>query len=247
MIVLFNDIVPDNVVSADNTNPNYPIGNIKDPFLRKRWQSTETSDTVTIELSTATDINLIAIGYTNAETITLVFYGFDTLGYDSDTIGYDGDSIALNSADAGSPIDIGSCSWVGSSTISKAEITFDAVSSVVYVGKISMGLGTVLPSPESTWEESFDDMSIISVSQSGQVLQERVDPLRRWSFNFPTLNRDRTRSLQEDYIATGAGKPIFVYPGTDDLPLLYCRLEQPITTNKNLRRYNSNLVLVEAR
>jgi hypothetical protein len=246
MLILFNDILADCVVSANNTDPNFPIANLAHPFLRRRWQSTATSDVITIEAQTATDINSIFIGFTNSASITLTPYGFDIVGYDGDTIGYDGDSIGLNSHDAGVAVPITDYVWHGDTTISKVEIAV-AASAAVYVGKIALGLASVLPSPESFWDETFEDLSIISTSEAGQTLQEYVQPLRVWGFAFPTLNRTDTRALQEEYIATGNGKPIFIDPDTDDLPALYCRLSNPMNTSKNKRQYRTTMNFTEAR
>lgn len=249
MRILFSDILADCVVSAANTDTNFPVSNLGHPFLRRRWQSTQTSDTITIESAIATDINSIYIDYTNATDIEITFYGFDIVGYGADTIGFSaGEEVGLESPDAGTPIPITNNVWHGSTTFSKIEIAVSADSpDVVYVGKVALGMDYALPSPSSFWPETYEDKSIISISDAGQVLQEFVEPLRVWEFEFPTLNRDDTRALQAEYRATGIGKPIFVDPDTDDLPVMYCRLKDPMTTSKSLRRYVTTLSFVEAR
>lgn len=246
MKILFNDILNDCVVSANDTDTNFPISNLGHPFLRRRWQSTENTDIITIEATVATDITGIYIDYTNATDIELTFFGFDILGYDENPIGFSPDEMmGLESEDAGVPIPITNV-WHGSTTFSKIQIEVTA-DSPVYVGKVALGVDYSLQSPSSFWDEGFEDKSIVSISNAGQVLQEFVEPLRLWAFEFPTLNRDDSRALQLQYISTGVGKPIFVDPETDDLPVLYCRIKDPMATTKELRRYNNRLSFVEAR
>ena len=247
MKILFNDILSQCVVSANNTDTNFPISNLAHPFLRRRWQSTSNTDVITIESLDAANITSIYTAYTNATSISVVFFGVDVLGYNSVPVGYDGFGVALNSANAGVSIPIDQV--LHNDTIfTKIEITLTApVGEKVYLGKVAIGVDYEVDPPESFWEEMFEDNSILSVSQAGQVLQEYNEPLRVWGFRVPTLERDEAREFQDQYQSAGVGKPLFVDPMTDDLPVLYCRMASPLTVSKNKRQYAASINFTEAR
>lgn len=248
MKILFNDILADCIVSANNTDTNFPTSNLAHPFLRRRWQSTTNTDTITIEAPFSAEITGVYLSYTNATSASIVIYGLNTIGYGGEEIGFnDGDIVGINSQDAGVAIPIVEAVHVDS-LFSKIELTLTApVGEKLYLGKVALGIESTIDPPESFWQETFEDKSIISISEAGQVLQEFNEPLRVWQFNFPTLDRDETRALQDSYRQTGVGKPIFVDPMTDDLPVLYCRLSNPMSSDKNKRQYKTNLNFIEAR
>ena len=246
MRILFDSILSNCNVSATNTNTNFPVGNLDHPFLRKIWKSNNNTDTITIEQSGQyVPINSIYMGYTNATSITMTVFGFDRILLNGYTVGFGGDSVLVPAVATSSPIPI---TDVYHSDLFFTKITLALVaSSPVYVGRISLGTDILYDPPESFWDESFEDKSIVSVSDAGQVLQEFVQPLRIWNFNIPTMDRTEARAFEDEYIGCGVGCPIFVDPQTDDLPVLYCRFSDPIVINKNKRQYAARMQFKEAR
>lgn len=248
MRILFNDILADCVVSATNTDSNFPVANLSHPFMRRRWQSLSNTDTITIEPTTFTSISGIYLGYTNAEKILLTVYGYNQVGYNGDVLGYDGDELAFNDQSSGIEYDMSSGVFHQDLFFSVVTVEVTApVGEKVYLGKIALGDDYRIDPPESFWEESFDDKSIVSVSDGGQVLQEFVEPLRRLKFSIPTMDRDETRAFQAQYVQCGVGRPIFIDPETDNLPILYCRFSSSISTSKNKRQYRTQMEFTEAR
>ena len=226
MKILFNNLVLSATVTALTADANYPATNIQSPFLRKRFQSTNATDMLTITFSALTSINSIFYGYTNASTVTARLYNSGGL-----IITYTGISPSKFFADT---------------SVTYVEIDLIA-SATAYMGGVGIGKSETLDPPESFWEETFDDRSIVSESQTGQVLQEYVEPLRIYNFNVPTITRDEVRAFQLVYLKYGRGALLWLDPITDALPVIYCRLTEPIATTKNKRIYTLKLTLKEAR
>jgi hypothetical protein len=116
-----------------------------------------------------------------------------------------------------------------------------------YLGGLGVGLDHKIDPPESFWTEAFEDRSVVSESDAGQVLQEYTEPLRLYQFSIPTLDQTEARALQAKYIQTGIGKPVWVDPDTDELPMLYCALTAPVSVQKRKRQYTASINLKEAR
>lgn len=116
-----------------------------------------------------------------------------------------------------------------------------------YLGGIGIGSAYYIDPPQSFWDETFDDRSIVSESDGGQVLQEYTAPLRVYQFSIPTLTRGEARACEALYIQCGRGRTIWLDPETDDLPPLYCSLVDALTINKNKRQYTARLNFREAR
>jgi len=130
---------------------------------------------------------------------------------------------------------------IGSVSVSK--VTTDKA----YIGGIGAGESVALDPPESFWDETFDDRSIVSESQTGQVLQEYVEPLRNYDFSIPTITRDDLRALQDVYLAYGRGAILWIDPETDDLPVMYGRMTEALSASKNRKLYTAMLKFKEAR
>jgi len=65
MKILFENLLSQAILSATDTNTNYPIANLYHPFLRRRWQSNSNTDTITIDATGAVLINSIYLGAGN--------------------------------------------------------------------------------------------------------------------------------------------------------------------------------------
>lgn len=224
MKILFDNIAKSASLSAITPDPNYPVNNIISVFLKKRFQSINLTDTVTAIWASPVTIDTIHIGYTNA-VVTVKIYLASVL---LDTL--TGDEVyhfAPTSVD---------------------EVEFELVAGeVAYLGGIGIGSAYAIDPPESFWDETFDDRSIVSESDGGQVLQEYTAPLRVYQFSVPTLTRDEARACENLYIQCGRGRAIWLDPETDDLPPLYCSLVDALTINKNKRQYTARLNFREAR
>lgn len=72
--LLTNEIL-DAVLSASNGDSNYPVRNLQDRFLQKRFQSSGTISQITSLMNTVAACNCIAQGFTNATSIYSYLYG----------------------------------------------------------------------------------------------------------------------------------------------------------------------------
>ena len=75
MRYLFTNEILDAVLSASNGDSNYPVTNLQDRFLQKRFQSTGEISQITSLMNTVADVNCIAHGHTNATSIYSYLYG----------------------------------------------------------------------------------------------------------------------------------------------------------------------------
>jgi hypothetical protein len=222
MKILFDNKLLSATVIATNEDSNYPVSNLKSPFLRRKFQSTGTSSTITATISTT--INSIFYGYTNGSVTVRL---------------YNGGLVATYSG-------IGPSKHFADTVITKIEVDISSASTV-YLGGLGIGQSVALDPPESFWDETFDDRSIVSESQTGQVLQEYVEPLRNYDFSIPTINRDDLRALQTTYLAYGRGHILWIDPETDDLPVMYGRMTEALSASKNRKLYTAQLKFKEAR
>ena len=223
MKILFDNLLLSGGAVAIAQDSNFPASNLKSPFLKKRFQSINTTDTITCTLGTPALISSVYTGYSNA-TITIKAYFNSVLLYS-----ITGTHLEFTPT----VIDV---------------VTVELVATTpAYLGGIGIGLPFEINPPESFWAEGYEDRSLVSESQSGQVLNEYVEPFRKYQFKFPGLTRDKAREFQDEYRRTGLGVPMFVDPSTDGLEPLYCRLTGEVGANKNKRQYDIQINLLEAR
>jgi len=223
MKILFDNKLLSATVTATNEDSNYHVSNLKSPFLRRKFQSTGTTSTITATISTT--INSIFYGYTNGSVTVRL---------------YDGGGLITTYAGIVDSIDF------ADTAITYIEVDISSASTV-YLGGLGIGKSVALDPPESFWDETFDDRSIVSESQTGQVLQEYVEPLRNYDFSIPTINRDDLRALQDVYLAYGRGHILWIDPDTDDLPVMYGIMVEALSASKNKRLYTAKLKFKEAR
>ena len=75
MKLLTDNKLRDATVSSSGASANYPARNLIDDFLRLRYQSNATSDSVTFAFDSAVDIDSFFVGYVgNVTSLTVVFY-----------------------------------------------------------------------------------------------------------------------------------------------------------------------------
>ena len=221
MKILFDNKILDATISALYDSTTYPAENLKSVFLHQKFQSTENNDTLTVTFDDNVSVDSFFWGFTNMtamevrfydDTDTLLeriyfsggdvahYYGYPTenyYGYDDYYYGYF-DRIGNKIYD---PV-----SWYLSETLSvkKIEIELEADSSV-YLGGIGVGLAESFNLPSNEWTDDFDDKSIVSESDKGQVLQEYVKPYRVYDFNFPVNTRDEVLAIEKKYGYYGIG------------------------------------------
>jgi len=268
MNVLTDNKILDATITSINGSENFPATNLQNVFLHQRYQSTTVDDTVTIVFDTSIDIDVFFFGYTNMSTMTVDFYdasnvkiesyqiladgsvihyyGYglaESYGYDDQFYGY----YIRNGNQVYDPV-----AWYLSQTLSvkKIVITLETESTNVFMGGIACGVIENFSLPLSTWIDDFDDKSLVSESEAGQVLQQYLPPFRKYKFNFPVNSRADVIEVMNKYRAIGVGYHLWVDPFEDNhdfMVPIYCTLTAPIKSKKDGTNYSYDLNIREAR
>lgn len=235
MRVVFDNIVLDSTLSSLNASLNYPVENLQDSILKKRYQSTLATDTITIDFSETLSVSSFFYAYTNATSLVLRLY-----------VGSDSLVLTLNITDPENYIDAHHFTAV-SADYAEIDIVGPAD---VYLGGIALDDSVEFPDPINAWQENYQDNSSVSENDDGNTLQDYIKPLKVNSWIFRNVTRYNTNFYKDLYELTGIGKIIWVDPFEDNhdfLEPLYCKMTAPLQPKKNGRRYNFELSIKEAR
>ena len=86
MKILFDNYLIDSTLSAEFASLNYPVSNLQDNVLHKRYQCIQDSDTITITFSESLDVSCFYYAYTNATYLQLRLYNIALQNRYKDTI-----------------------------------------------------------------------------------------------------------------------------------------------------------------
>jgi hypothetical protein len=173
MRILFDNYLIDSTLTATNTNPSYPLANLKHEFIEKIYKGTGTNETVGINFGDDKTVNCCYVGYTNGTAFTLKLY---------------------NSADALLSTKVLETTYNC--------LTFPAVIGVryaslqivapetVYVGNVGIGFSYEMPAPNMGVVEKLVDNSIVVTNARGQTLINKITPLRNVPTSFTTTSQD---------------------------------------------------------
>lgn len=172
MKILLDNKLLTATLAALHTNANYPLENLRSPFLKKIWKSTEDEDTITLTWANSIAVDCIAIGFTNADSVTAKLYNASNILLDTITV--DPDEIMIYFTEV--------------QGVRKIELEMEA-STPLYVGSVGMGLAYAMLDPLSDWKPSKYNQSSKTRSADGQVQINKISPLRRIAFNFMTTDK----------------------------------------------------------
>jgi len=197
MRIINNNKLHKGTYSVTNESLNYPATNLDDPFLAKRAQSTSSTETITIYLATASTIDAVGHGLTNANSGTIRLYtGAYTL---AETITmdltYDPCITYMTSA---------------ISSVTKIEIDLAATATSVYIGGISAGEYYEVEYPASDIARGLQDNSSWIQTTSGQSLSNYQESLRSVPLTFHPSTIAESNLLIKLYRDIGIGTPFFV-------------------------------------
>lgn len=246
MRILFENILSQLSISSLSPDANYPVANLYHPFLRRRYQSTENTDTITITVGQV--INFIAFDYTNAnvivDTVPVQQWGVET----------------RRTLEDGTPriLEDGTPRYMyeGNTGIVFPDVYIDTITirlvgtEPVYLGGVGVGLAVTMPDPVNDWIEGTQDRSLTAETLYGQNLQEYIRPLRAESYRFRDVPRDEVNTIKEAAISVGRGRPIWIDPfemNHDFLAPMYGVIIEPPSPLRNGRRYDFGMGFLEAR
>jgi len=233
MRFLFTNEILNGVLSATNENTNYPVENIQDRFLEKRFQDDGGSSVITIE-------------YTSDISANCLFYAFHDLTVLS-AVYKDSTGATLATVAPSTIEDVGIEYFTKLTTIRTIEITITGN----YIGGLGTGVYYQMPNPLADFPLALQDNSYVFQSPSGQVLSNYEKPLKAQSFNFKDETNTIANELKSRYITLGAGTPFYAdfFEGNriDFFEPMYCYFTEAPGDQKNGRRRDLAVNLLEAR
>jgi hypothetical protein len=235
MRILFNNLITLAAITANDESLNYPATpNIADTFLKRRFQSSSSTSTITILFSSDQDVNCIFYGLHNLTALTI---RLKDLG-----------GATLLTIPVSTIRDRGGEYFALTSGVRSVELDLTGPDPV-YLGGI--GLGVYYQSPDflASFSEDGSQGPVFDKSRDGQVSVDKLKPLRVYPFAF----RDRTVEDKDEFLDLIDSH----FPGPlwfdlsecdqDFLGIIYATILQYPGMAKNGRRYDNSLQLEEAR
>lgn len=195
------------------------------------------ADALTLVWTTDQTIDMIAVGYTNAETLTLKLYdSADTLL----------DTQTFTSAEYGK-------SFTAVSGVRKAKLLMHDGSTdnpmTLYLGGLGIGQGYTMPDPFAEWEPGMIDNSFGERTPDGQVLGQYIEPLRSLSYSFEVEDKETFDEIYNLVALVGKLAPVWIAPFESNLAYekaLYATLEY-VPGKRGRRSFPFTLTFQEAR
>jgi hypothetical protein len=195
--VLFDNIALAATLAAGSASPNYPVENIVDHILKKRFQSTLTSDTITLTWATDQTIDCCFAEHTNAKSFIITLYD------SADVVLYR----QRFSPDA-KGIHFAAVSGVRKATLSLYNIV--AGETYVYLGALGLGQAYTMPDPVADWNPTPQDNSSRRESPDGQVEIQKVPRLRKLALAFRVFTMELFFYIES--LIGEIVRPIFIDP-----------------------------------
>lgn len=236
MRILFDNYLADSTLSALYASLNYPVTNLQDNVLRRRYQCARDQDIITITFSDIMNVDCFFYAYTNATYLQLRLYrDYETLLY----------TLTIND-----PVeDCGAHFFTLVQNVEYAELEIHGGEGV-YLGGIGIGEAETLPDPEYSWKDTSQDNSASSENVYGSTWTDYVEPLRIHSWIIRNVETDDANYYIGLYKLTGIGKPLFIDPfenNHDFMEPLYAKFTASIDKQKNGRRWQLNIDIKECR
>jgi hypothetical protein len=236
VIILFDNLIDDSEITSLHASLNYPVENLQNSVLRKRYQCSEDVDTLTFIFSDSNSlVKDFWYAFTNAAYLQLRLYDHYGLLLHTITINYPDN-------------DMETYHFTGVyAAYAELDIQGDEG---VYLGGIGLGNAISFPDPEGKWNEPLTDNSIAVSSLGGQSKSEYIEPLRRYSFNFIDITREDLNYYIGLIKNLGKGKPVFMdlFENNHDFILpIYAKITAQPTPRKDGRNYEFDLPIEEAR
>jgi hypothetical protein len=175
MKILYDNKAINASLSATNPDDSFPIQNIVDRFLEKRFQSITTSTVITILFSMDTDISCISLGYHNlsAATYELKNSAGASLLTGSLVIAYDTDM-----------------TYFTETTCRSVELTLTSLTTL-YIGGVGVGTTLDIDYINTNPRIDYSPRDTKTIYRGGQATTIRTKPI----FNYRVTVGDISRSL----------------------------------------------------
>lgn len=228
MKILFENQVLAADITTVNSSSNYPVDNLKSPFLRKRYQSASSEDTITINFGSEKPISSLFWGYANLDKMNVTFKNnegdiLDYIYFEGGNVGhyygyptdqyYGYDAVHYGYYDRESNHDYDQVIGWHFPTMMVREVIIEIEGPPgLYLGGLGIGESLLLPDPTAEWKESYLDRSFTSEAQGGQALQQYVEPMREHEWTIRGVNRADMNRFKNVYKKHGVGYHVWVDP-----------------------------------
>ena len=265
MKILFDNEVLGATITALNSNDSYPTDNLKSPYLRKRYQTIGTTDTLTLVFSEEKPISSFFWGYTNLTKMSVTFKDasdvvLDYIYFEDGTVGhyygypieqyYGYDTVYYGYYDRLSTHLYDPVGWHFPVMMVKTIVIEIEGPEDFYLGGLGIGDSLTLPDPIDTWTEGYQDNSLVSEAEGGQVLQHYLEPMRVHEWVFRAVSRSDMNAYKNVYKEHGIGYHVWADPfenNHDFMEPLYAVITSPWQPRKQGREYEFGIALKEAR
>lgn len=263
MRILFENYALEATVTSTNASTNYPPTNLTHPFLRKRYQNLDGSDTITVLFESDKTINSLYFGYHNADEEELLLENGDILTTEQDdpllvttakitynvynlggTLLLSGSVDMVNQFEAVHFTDI---QFVRRVTI---VIEWDGLGKMGYLGGIGIGRSYIMPYFNTGWQNGMLDNTVVNRSLVGQVLQNYIEPQDTKTFNWTGVRPEAFTEIKLLVKSTGIGRPVWVdffEESHETIAPIYATINGIEGAQKTEGTYNMSMTFTEAR
>jgi len=265
MKILWDNYLDDSTITATSENSLYPVSNLTDKFLERKFQAVGTSSVVTVTFPEDRTVSMIAYGYNNvttSDTIRLSKTATDTIrlsktAVDTVRLSIPSDYTLKNSG--GSVISTGQLS-IGNDvnityltpTVCRSIVFSFSAQSTMYVGGVAVGdpieYDYIQVNPQLIASLRGD----FQKTTGGQLVGRKTRLLREWRVTFPNLTNQERMDTMEMLRAVGNFKPVFadieLYGDAEEA--IYGNFENgdvSFRRDSTAKTYSTGLTLQEAR
>lgn len=223
MKLLWDNYLIGSTVTASETDTLYPVSNLYDSFLEKKFRPGSQSVTVTIVMQETKTVSMIAYGYNNVTTsdATLTIDKDATTTFTIDPSATEQYIVALQSRytlkDAsgnvvgsgvlatGADINVQYITPVDCRTI---EISFSSAGKV-YIGGLAIGDPLVIDYIDTDAALKKEIRTSYTKTAGGQVYGDYAKNIRTWDISIPVIDNDKRLEMQEMIDSVGNCKTFF--------------------------------------
>lgn len=258
-ILFFNEAIKASI-SAGNAEANFPAANVIHPALKKRFQSTANSDTMTFSFSENKTINSFFLGWTNADTVTVTLKnsGGSTLYTETKTITrpdgpidyrYQSGALMLGLYVETQYEVFESFHLPELDTVRTVTVQASTSEATLFIGGVGFGSAVTFKDPGAAWDNTFDDNSKFTETTDGQGHQNYFRPLSVYSFEFSGLSYELKNDYRLLYLNTAKGAHVWgdFFEGNHDYMAPGYYSVQGFSQDKKSKYFSVKLSLKEAR
>jgi len=192
--ILYDNLLASATLSATNGNESYPIANVIDRFLEKKFQTITTSSVITVTFATDQAVSAIALGFHNLTSASYVLKnsGGSTLISGSLEITYDTN-----------------ITYFTETACRSIEITIGGTASELYVGGISAGTPFYVVSHNVNPRFDFLNQDNYSVTRGGQATGRKTTTRKKWRATLSTITTAQINKFETMIETVGGWFPVY--------------------------------------